>query len=80
MKKILIIVGVCLSSIAFAQQPEKSFNLNLTAQEIQIISDALTEAPYKKVAPLMFKLQSQINAQFVETPKPEIKQEEKKGE
>lgn len=78
MKKFIIIVGVCLSSIAFAQ--EKSFNLNLTAQEIQIISDALTEAPYKKVAPLMFKLQSQINAQFVETPKPEIKQEEKKGE
>lgn len=67
-----------INSWAIAQQAQ--FTFTLTNEQVQIISDALVEQPYKKVAPLMGVLQTQINNQVapakpVEAPKVEEKKE-----
>lgn len=42
---------------------------DLTEQELQVISEALGNAPYARVAPVVMKLQQQINAQLTPTEK-----------
>ena len=42
----------------------RSFTLEVTEQELNIVSTGLTELPYKSVAELIGKLQGQINTQM----------------
>lgn len=72
------LLGICINQ-SRAQQPEKEFNLKLPVSDIQIISDALSEMSYKKAAPLMQKLQIQINNQIAPPQKEETKPEENKS-
>ncbi len=60
MKK-LIIAAMLLSTSAFAQ--DKEITLKVAPADVQILGEALQMMPYGKVAPLMQKLQIQINAQ-----------------
>ena len=41
---------------------EKTFQLTVTEQELNIISAAIVELPFKVAQPLIQKLQSQINS------------------
>lgn len=67
MKKLLIIGLICLPTLANAQEPTE-FDFKLTKADIAVIGEALGKEPYNKVAPLLAKLQQQINAQM--QPKP----------
>ncbi len=40
-----------------------TLKLELTTQEVQVIGEALGNAPYRVAAPILKKLQEQINAQ-----------------
>lgn len=42
----------------------REFNLNVTEQELQVISAGLVELPYKVSSQLIAKLQVQINEQI----------------
>ena len=48
--------------------------LDITEQDIQILSEALGAMPFSKVAPFITKIQQQINEQNKLTP--EVKSEE----
>lgn len=62
-----------------AQEAPKQFNLTVTSEELQIIGNALEELPFKKSAPLMNKLNQQVQQQIAPTPKPDApKPEENK--
>jgi hypothetical protein len=55
---------------------EKGYNLALTEQELQIVFDALVEQPFKKVAPLVARIQAiyqavQNSPKAEENPAPE---------
>ncbi len=65
-----------------AQEPPKQFNLTVTMEDLQVIGNALDDLPFKKAAPIIQKLNQQIQAQQtpptrpatlipVPTPKPE---------
>lgn len=41
---------------------EKKYNLELNGQELQTIFDALVEMPFKKVAPLVARIQAVYQA------------------
>ena len=41
-----------------------NFKIDLTEQDLQIISEALGAAPFSRVAPVVARLQQQINAQL----------------
>lgn len=78
MKKVLLvlvpalIICATIPNAAIAQNsPDKIFNLSVTAADVQILGEGLGTLPYGKVAPLMSKLQAQINEQS--QPKPEAK-------
>lgn len=43
-----------------APQPDKTFTLKVTEQELNVISEGLQSQPFKIVFPLMQKLQAQI--------------------
>lgn len=61
---ISILILPLISGLANAQgQPEKQFNLTVTGADIQTLGEGLGTLPYGKVAPLMSKLQAQINEQ-----------------
>lgn len=53
------------ASSAAAQEPQSAPPVTLTVNnaELKVIGDALAAMPYKDVAPLMQKLQSQVIAQ-----------------
>lgn len=40
-----------------------SYTVTLTQQELQIVGQALAQLPYNQVAPLMAKLQQQVDEQ-----------------
>lgn len=61
MKKALTLIGI-MTLMAFQPAP-KSYKLELTAQEIQIIYDALGELPAKQTETIRFKLIQQVNEQ-----------------
>ncbi len=76
MKK-LIVIAMLASTPAFAQDNSaKEFDLKVTGADIAILGDALGMMPYAKAAPLMQKLQAQINIQNNPAPKPEEKKPE----
>lgn len=64
-------INIMLSSPALAAD-EVSYKFDLTPAEINIVAEGLGMLPYGKVAPLMAKLQQQINVQA----KPEAKPKE----
>ena len=61
MKKALTLLTM-MSLMAFQPSP-KSYKLELTAQEVQIIYDALGELPAKQTETIRFKLIQQVNEQ-----------------
>lgn len=53
-----------LAAPALAQQlPEKTYNLTVTAAEINVLAEALGEVPAKRANPLIMKLNAQVQAQ-----------------
>lgn len=44
--------------------PKKSFEVTLTFEEWQSVTDAMGEKPYKTSAPIIQKIVSQVNAQI----------------
>lgn len=66
MKIILPVIAtvLVLTSLSQAQSPQlSSYDLKVDAGDIALIGEGLGMLPYSKVAPLMSKLQTQINAQ-----------------
>lgn len=61
MKNLILAALIAVPVIAFAQ--EKEINLKVTPADVQAIGEGLGSLPFNKVAPLMSKLQVQINAQ-----------------
>ena len=61
MKKALTLIGI-MTLMAFQPSP-KNYKLELTAQEVQIIYDALGELPAKQTETIRFKLIQQVNEQ-----------------
>ena len=47
-----------------------NFKIEITEQELQVISEALGAAPFSRVAPVVARLQQQINAQLLAPPAP----------
>ena len=61
MNKTLTLIGI-MALMSFQPSP-KSYKLDLTAQEVQIIYDALGELPAKQTETIRFKLIQQVNEQ-----------------
>ena len=61
MKKTLTLIAI-MAAMAFQPAP-KSYKLELTPQEIQIIYDALGELPAKQTETIRFKIIQQVNEQ-----------------
>lgn len=61
MKKALTLIGI-MALMSFQPLP-KNYKLELTAQEVQIIYDALGELPAKQTETIRFKLIQQVNEQ-----------------
>lgn len=61
MKKTLILLTI-MALMAFQPSP-KSYKLELTAQDVQVIYDALGELPAKHTETIRFKLIQQVNEQ-----------------
>lgn len=86
MKNLKYAVLLCVfSSCAFAQEPPKEYNLNVTSDDLNLISDGLGYEPLNKALPLINKLRGQFIAQQpkpepskVEQPKPEVPKAEVK--
>jgi hypothetical protein len=70
MKKLLLAMTfAALTTTINAQEQPKQFNLTVTPEELQVIGAALEELPFKKSAPLMNKLNTQVQSQMATTPK-----------
>lgn len=55
-----------LSTVSKAQETKNTtYNFTLTAEDLNIIGKALDERPFKEVAPLLQKLNTQIQNQIV---------------
>ena len=65
------IIALLLATPAYAQQPvpEQQYNIQVTASELNTISDGLQLEPFGKVLPLINKLREQVLAQ---QPKPVV--------
>lgn len=61
MKKALTLFAI-MALMSFKPSP-KSYKLELTAQEVQIIYDALGELPAKQTETIRFKLIQQVDEQ-----------------
>ena len=61
----LIFRAIVLSAQAqpAPQPPERSYTLNVTGSEANVIGNALSALPYRDVAPILNKLQAQIKEQ-----------------
>jgi hypothetical protein len=62
MKRTLAILAV-LTFASFQPTPPKTFTLELTADEVQTVYDALGELPAKKVEVIRLKIVQQVNKQ-----------------
>lgn len=80
MKKLLLVLGIMATAFPAVAQEQKHFNLSVTGDDLQIIGKALEDKPFKDVAPLIQKLNMQIQAQSRPAPvkPPEVKEGEKK--
>lgn len=82
MKKALIIAGICLPTMLYAQQvnqpvatpvtPPVEYSLKVTSTELDLISDGLQSQPFGKVLPLMNKLRQQVLDQQPKEKAPEL--------
>lgn len=62
MRKTLAILAV-LTLASFQPTPPKTFTLELTPDEVQVVYDALGELPAKKVEVIRLKIVQQVNKQ-----------------
>lgn len=66
MKMKILALGAVLAATLLpvnAQQPTQLLNLSVDNADVALIGEGLGNLPYNKVAPLMGKLQKQINDQ-----------------
>lgn len=63
MKKFLITAAFLLVSPALAQQPPSEYIIKLTPADVAVVGKALGSQPFNDVAPLLQKLQGQIEEQ-----------------
>lgn len=56
-------VSILHLSTANAQQSKQTFTFTLTTEDLQVIGKALDERPFKEAAPLIQKLNTQIQTQ-----------------
>ena len=61
MKKALTLIGI-MALMSFQPTP-KSYKLELTAQELQVVYDALGELPAKTSETIRMKIVQQVNQQ-----------------
>lgn len=76
--KSILASGILLASAgtALAQSPQpQTYTLKVTGADLQVMSRALARGPYEDVAPLLSKLQSQLQAQD-KPPEPAAKEPE----
>lgn len=71
MRAFVIVVVLLWSATAFAQQAQRTFNLQVTESDLVVIGRALEALPYRDAAPVLGRLQQQVNDQVKppETPK-----------
>lgn len=43
---------------------EKQYTFHLTLQQAQLVSQGLSELPYKQAAPILFQMQNELNEQL----------------
>jgi hypothetical protein len=55
------IAAICLTS--YQPTPPKTFTIELTPDEVQVVYDALGELPAKKVEVIRLKIVQQVNKQ-----------------
>lgn len=60
-----VIIGLLFSTSAFGQvpAPQPTYNVTVTAQELDAIGNALGKAPFEVAAPIIQKLREQVIAQ-----------------
>lgn len=79
MKKFFFIIVILLPTLAHAQQqsspPQKTFDLKLTSDQINIVGEALMELPGKKMLPTWQAILSQLSEQNKTPPAAEEKRE-----
>ena len=70
MKKLILIAMLMVPATVYAQQlpmptnpPDQTVKFEVTVQDLNLIGEGLGSLPFSRVAPLMNKLQAQINAQ-----------------
>jgi len=72
MKRLLLLSFCLLPTLALAQQinvpPDKVFEIQVRAVDIEKISKALMELPYKDVADLMASIRQQVFTQAQQKP------------
>lgn len=68
----LVAAAAVISTAALAQQPQPptEYILRLSGEEVAAVWSALGELPFKKVAPLMQKVQQQVSEQERVSPAP----------
>jgi hypothetical protein len=66
MKRTLAILAI-LTLASFQPTPPKTFMLELTPDEVQVVYDALGELPAKKVEVIRLKIVQQVNKQNEQT-------------
>jgi len=80
MKKVLFITAISslIFSSAVAQEPSRTFNFTITSEDLQVIGKALDERPFKEAAPVIQRLNQQVQSQ-VKPPVPMPTKPEAKG-
>jgi len=63
MKKLLLLTILLLPSIAFAQE-RKDFTFTINQDDLNVIGKALEDRPFKEAAPIIQKLNAQIQSQM----------------
>lgn len=72
MKKLLLtMMFLPVLSLPSNAQEQKTFKLTVTSEDLQIIGTALDDLPFKKAAPLIQKLNQQIQMQTTPPAKPD---------
>lgn len=70
MKRFLLLAFLAAPALAQDAPPVKDYDLNLSRSEIAYIAKVLQTQPFQEVAPLLNKIQEQINEQDKPSPTP----------
>lgn len=73
--KTLAALLIAFPALAFAAEPEKNFNLQLSTADVIYIGKLLGQQPFNDVNALIGKIQRQVNEQNAPSKAPEVKPE-----